>query len=374
MKILNVIMCIDPFNGGGSVERICCLSKYLSIKGHSCTLLTTRKGFNKQRAKNLGLTNIVALPYLSERFIFPLQLITWLFRNLNKFDIIHLSMNWSAITAITFIYLKLTNKSYYFSAMGWLKIEGRSKLLKHVYRALITIPMIRSANKCIAVSEREVKDYISHGVNPINIEFIPNGIEASPFLSNDNGVAFRKKYSIDERPLILFIGRIDPIKGPDLLLRAFAKISIDFPSYQLVIAGNEMGFLKKIKLESKQLNLDSRVTFLGPIIGTDKVSAYHATRLFVIPSRFDSMTIVALEAAASGLPILITKESDFKELAKTSSGIEVSANDHAIERGIRHALSDKVDLNQLGINARNLVIKNYDWDIIANKFIDLFSK
>ena len=79
--------------------------------------------------------------------------------------------------------------------MGWLKIEGRSKLLKHVYRALITIPMIRSANKCIAVSEREVKDYISHGVNPINIEFIPNGIEASPFLSNDNGVAFRKKYS-----------------------------------------------------------------------------------------------------------------------------------------------------------------------------------
>ena len=88
--------------------------------------------------------------------------------------------------------------------------------------------------------------------------------------------------------------------------------------------------------------MNSKVTFLGPIIGKDKISAYHSAKLFVIPSRFDSMTIVALEAAASGAPILITSESDFKELAKTSSGIEVSANEHEIEQGIRQALSNKV--------------------------------
>ena len=367
-------MCIDPFSGGGSVERICSLSKHLTLRGHSCTLLTTKKGFHKNRASNLAASNIVALPYLSERFIFPFQLITWLNKNLNKYDVIHLSMNWSAITAITFIYLKLSNKAYFFSAMGWLKIEGRSRLLKHIYRAIITIPLIKSAKKCIAVSEREVEDYISHGVNPSNIELIPNGIEVKPFLDNDNGVFFRKKYNIDARPLILFIGRIDPIKGPDLLLRAFAKVSKDFTDYQLIIAGNEIGFLKTLKLEAKQLNLNSKVTFLGPIIGKDKISAYHSAKLFVIPSRFDSMTIVALEAAASGAPILITSESDFKELAKTSSGIEVSANEHEIEQGIRHALSNKVDLKKLGNNARNLAIRNYDWDIIANKFINLFSK
>ena len=93
-------MCIDPFSGGGSVERICSLSKHLTLRGHSCTLLTTKKGFHKNRASNLAATNIVALPYLSERFIFPFQLINWLNKNLNKYDVIHLSMNWSAITAI----------------------------------------------------------------------------------------------------------------------------------------------------------------------------------------------------------------------------------------------------------------------------------
>ena len=367
-------MCIDPFAGGGSVDRVCLLSKYLSLKGHSCTLLTTKKGFHEEHADNLGKTDVVALPYLTDRFIIPLNLIGWLFKNVKKYDVVHLSMNWSVITALAFVYLKLISKPYYFSAMGWLKIEGRSLILKHLYKILITLPLIRSAKKCIAVSKREVDDYIRHGVKKDHIEFIPNGIEVNKFLEYDGGAFFRKKYNIDDRPLILFIGRIDPIKGPDLLVRAFSKICKDFPNYQLLIVGNEIGFLSSLKKESELLNLGKKITFLGPIIGKDKISAYQSAKLFVIPSRFDSMTIVALEAAASSAPILITKECDFCELANTSSGIEVAANEMEIEKGIRYALSDKVDLNQLGSNARKLVMQNYDWDIIANKFIKIFTK
>ena len=374
MRVLNVIMCIDPYNGGGSVERICQLSKYISHSEHTCTLLTTKKGFNKNRASNLGQTHIVTLPYISDRYIFPLGLITWLFKNAKSYDVVHLSMNWSVITAITFIYLKLAKKTYYFSAMGWLRIEGRSVLLKYIYRTLITLPLVRSAKKCIAVSKREVKDYVASGVSPEKIEYIPNGIESKEFLEDDSGIYFRKKYNIDTRPIILFIGRIDPIKGPDLLLRAFGKFSKDFPNYQLIIAGNNLGFLSKVKAESKSLKLENKVTFLGPIIGKDKLSAYHSAKLFVIPSRFDSMTIVALEAASSGSPILITKECDFSELAESSSGLEVGANESEIEEGIRFALSGNVDLDSMSNNARNFVIRNYDWNIISKKFIKVFSR
>jgi glycosyltransferase involved in cell wall biosynthesis len=372
MKILNVIMCIDPFNGGGSVDRICSLSKHLSLQGHSCTLLTTKKGLHREHASNLAQTEVVALPYFSNRFIIPIKLIRWLLKNVGKYDVVHLSMNWSMITAITFIYLRFTNKQYYFSAMGWLKIEGRSLILKHLYKKFITLPMIHSAKKCIAVSKREVDDYLNHGVKKENIEWIPNGIEVEKFLRFDDGLSFKKKYNIDNRPFILFIGRIDPIKGPDLLLRAFSNISKDFPNYQLIIAGNEIGFLKDLKKECEILNLNNSVTFLGPIIGKDKLSAYQATDLFVIPSRFDTMTIVALEAAASAAPILITKECDFSELANSFSGIEVHASEIGIEEGIRHAFSKKVDLDNLAMNARNFVIKNYSWTIIAKKFIKTF--
>ena len=374
MKVLNVIMCIDPHNGGGSVERICQLSKYISLSGHTCTLLTTKKGFNKERASNLGLTNIVKLPYISDRFILPLGLITWLSKNAKNYDVVHLSMNWSVITAITFIYLKLAKKPYYFSAMGWLRIEGRSVLLKYIYRVLITLPLIRSAKRCIAVSKREVNDYIKSGVSSEKIEYIPNGIDSKEFVEDDFGIHFRKKYDIDTRPIILFIGRIDPIKGPDLLLRAFGKLSKDFSNYQLIIAGNNLGFLSTIMDECKALKLENKVTFLGPIIGKDKLSAYNAAKLFVIPSRFDSMTIVALEAAVSGSPIVITKECDFSELAEASSGIEVGANEAEIEGGIRIALSGKINLEVMSNNARNFVNKNYDWNIISKKFIKVFLK
>ena len=374
MKILNVIMNIDPYNGGGSVERICQLSKYIGLHGHTCTLLTTKKGFNKSRAAKLGSISIVALPYISDRFIVPLKLITWLFKNAKNYDVVHLSMNWSAITAITFIYLKLTNKPFYFSAMGWLRIEGRSVLLKRIYRVFITLPLIRSAKTCIAVSKREVNDYIACGVSSNKIVYIPNGIESAEFEKDDGGAHFIKKYNIDTRPIILFIGRIDLIKGPDILLRAFGNICNDFSNYQLIIAGNDLGYLSTIKDECKALQLDNKVTFLGPIIGQDKLSAYHSAKLVVIPSRFDSMTIVALEAAASSAAILITKECDFSELALASSGIEVNANEVEVEEGIRLALSSKVDLKKLGNNAKNFVLNNYDWNIISHKFINLFSK
>ena len=374
MKILNVIMNIDPYNGGGSVERICQLSKYIGLHGHTCTLLTTKKGFNKSRAAKLGSISIVALPYISDRFIVPLKLITWLFKNAKNYDVVHLSMNWSAITAITFIYLKLTNTPFYFSAMGWLSIQGRAIILKHIYFNVITLPLVRSAKMCVAVSKREVNEYIGCGVSPEKIVYIPNGIESAEFEKDDGGAHFRKKYNIDKRPIIFFIGRIDLIKGPDILLRAFGKICNDFPSYQLIIAGNNLGYLSTIKSECKALKLVNKVTFLGPIIGEDKVSAYHSAKLVVIPSRFDSMTIVALEAAASSSAILITKECDFSELALASAGIEVNANETEVGEGIRLALSSKIDLKKLGNNAKKFVLKNYDWNIIAHKFINIFSK
>ena len=164
MKILNVIMSIDQKEGGGAVERICNLSKYLSLSGHDCTILTTSKNFSKARVKSLGRVNIVKLSYVSERFIIPIGIFSWLKKNVHKYDKIHLSLNWSAITALTFLYLNFYKIEYYFSAMGWLKISGRSKILKNIYKFLFTIRMLKNAKKCIAISQREIKDYIQYGI------------------------------------------------------------------------------------------------------------------------------------------------------------------------------------------------------------------
>jgi glycosyltransferase involved in cell wall biosynthesis len=375
MRILNVIMCLDPVGGGGSVERINQLSKHLSLMGEDCTILTTRQGWNEEHVLKLGNVKIVALPYLTERFKIPLGLFGWLNKHLLDYDVVHLTMNWTMITAVTYLYLRYFKRPYVYSAMGLINPPAvRSKLIKHVYQILFTKSIIRHAKTCIAITKREVNDYESLGVDRTKISLIPNGITTEAFLVDHTNEAFRSRYHIDSRPFILFIGRLDPIKGPDLLIKAFAAISDDFSSYQLVIAGNNYGFLDELKPLTQLYKINNKVTFLGPVFGMEKKSLYRSADLFVIPSRFDTMTIVALEAAASGTPVLLTKQCDFDELQEAGGGLAVEASVEGLEYGLRKLLSNPEELKQMGIHGKEFVLKKYHWDYVCKQFMEIFQK
>lgn len=372
MRILNVIMCLDPVGGGGSVERVYQLSKILAQNGEDCTILTTQQGWDEEYIRELGNVKVAALPYLTERFKIPLGLFGWLKHNAPSYDAIHLSMNWTIITALTYVFLRHQKLPYFFSAMGWLSIDGRSRFIKSVYRVLFTKPIVRNAKMCVAITKREISEYAGLGVDRTRIALIPNGIALEAFSTAPQRDAFRSHFSIDGRPFILFIGRLNPIKGPDLLLEAFAKVSDTFPSYQLVIAGNNYGYLEELKKLSILRGVDDKVTFLDPIFGTLKDSAYSSADLFVIPSRFDTMTIVALEAAALGTPVLLTKQCDFDELHDADGGLAVDASVSGLEYGLRSLLSEPKKLKRMGINGKRFVVSNYSWDSIYEKFITMF--
>lgn len=371
MKILNIIMSLDIKEGGGAVERVCNLSKYLSLNGNQCTILTTSKNFSISRAKSLKNVKIIKLNYFSERFMIPIGLFSWLKNNVKKYDKIHLSLNWSVITALAFIFLYLNKIDYYFSAMGWLKISGRSKFLKFIYKKIVSIPMARNAKKCIAISNREIKDYLKYGVNKKDIVKIPNGIDVNYYSKIYPSSVFRKKYNLNSKKIILFIGRIDEIKGTDLLINSFIKIHKDLPNYQLVICGFDGGILKKLKDICKKYNVDTKVKFLDPIWGSEKISAYKSAEIFVIPSRYDTMTIVALEAAILATPIIITKQCDFNELKKSNGAVLVNSNISDISKALKSTLKNK-DLKSMGKKLKKYVKNNYNWNLVSKNFEKMF--
>lgn len=374
MRILNVIMCLDSVCGGGSVDRVYQLSKNLSLLGEDCTILTTKQGWDKEYVRKLGNVKVVALPYISERFKIPIGIFSWLKRNLRNYDIVHLAMNWTIITAITYFYLRCYKLPYVYSAMGWLVIDGRSMFLKRIYKTLFTKPIIQHANMCIAITKREVSDYESLGVRRENIALIPNGIMIDSFLNFHNDNIFRTRYCIDSRPIILFIGRLNRIKGPDLLIKAFSMIPDDFSNYQLIIAGNDCGFLDELKRITQFHGVDKKTTFLGPIFDKEKISAYHSADIVVIPSRFDTMTIIALEAAISGVPVLLTKQCDFSELQDAGGGLVVEASIDGLSNGLRILLSKGKELKKMGNCGKEYVLKTYDWAHICKRFIKVFKK
>lgn len=371
MKILNIIMSLDVREGGGAVERVCNLSKYLSLNGNQCTILTTSKNFSVSRSKSLKNVKIIKLNYLSDRFIIPIGLFSWLKNNAKNYDKIHLSLNWSVITAFAFLFLYINRIEYYFSAMGWLKISGRSKFLKLLYKNIISIPMARNAKKCIAISNREIKDYLKYGVNKKNIITIPNGIDVNHYSKNYPPSIFRKKYNLYSKKIILFIGRIDEIKGTDLLINSFIKIHKDLNNYQLIICGFDGGILEKLKDTCKKNDIESKVKFIDPIWGREKISAYKSADIFVIPSRYDTMTIVALEAAILSTPIIITKQCDFNDLKKSNGAVIVNANTREISKALKNTLKNK-NLNLMGKKLRKYVKSNYNWNLVSKKFENMF--
>jgi glycosyltransferase involved in cell wall biosynthesis len=371
MKILNIIMSLDIKEGGGAVERVCNLSKYLSLNGNQCTILTTSKNFSISRAKTLKNVKIIKLNYLSNRFIIPIGLFSWLKNNAKNYDKIHLSLNWSVITAFAFLFLYINKIDYYFSAMGWLKISGRSKFLKFIYKNIISIPMARNAKKCIAISNREIKDYLKYGVNNKNIVKIPNGIDVNYYSKHYPSSIFRKKHKLSSKKIILFIGRIDEIKGTDLLINSFIKVHKDLYNYQLIICGFDGGILKKLKDICKKNNVESMVKFIDPIWGREKISAYKSADIFVIPSRYDTMTIVALEAAILATPIIITKQCDFNEIKKSNGAVLVNANTRDISRALKNTLKNK-NLNLMGKKLKKYVKNNYNWNLVSKNFEEMF--
>ena len=372
MKILNVLSLMDPVIGGGIMERVHQLSRQLIQKGHQCAILATSKGWDQEFIDKIEGLAAVNLPCLSERYMIPKGAGKWLDENICRFDILHLTGNWSPINVLAYKAAKKHNIPYVFSAMGLLDIIGRSSLFKHIFRFLWTRPILRDANAVIAISPREYDNYIRFGVQKENICFIPNGITMNGLDKRDDK-AFRERYGLDSRKIILFIGRLSPIKGADLLVKAISLIAGEFPDYQLLIFGNDHGgFQADLERKVDMLYMRDKVKIFPPIFGVEKSWAYHAAELFVVPSRYDTMTIVALEVAACACPLLITDQCDFAAIGDSGGGLIVSCDAEAIACGLLSLLSNPVAMKQMGSVAQKFVLENYHWAKISDDFIRVF--
>ena len=373
MKVLTVLSLMDPITGGGIMDRICQLNRCLIRKGHSCTILATSLGWDQTFIDNFEGLEAVSLPCLSKRYMIPSGAGNWLDKNIRRFDIVHLAGNWSPINVLAYMAAMKHNVPYVFSAMGALDIIGRSNLLKHMFRFLWTRPMLRNANAVIAISPREYRDYVRFGVPETNICLIPNGITIDGLDKRDDK-AFRERYGLDSRKIVLFIGRLSPGKGADLLVEAFSSITGDFPDCQLLIFGNDHGgFQSKVEETIDAFNMRNTVRILPPIFGIEKSWAYHAAELIVLPSRYDTMTIIALEAAVCGCPVLITDQCDFAAIGD-NGGLVVSCDAGALADGMRVVLGDCIVRREMGSVAQEFVLKTYQWDKISDDFIRLFVK
>ncbi len=177
------------------------------------------------------------------------------------------------------------------------------------------------------------------------------------------------------RPRLLFVSRLHPKKGLDLLLPAWAALGSLARSWELVIAGpDEGGYAAFVDRTIQQLGLQDSVRRVGKVSHETKVKLLKSADLFVLPSYSEGFTSAILEAMATARPVVATDACNFPELFQAGGGWECLPTCESLLASLRAALSaSEQERSQRGEAARQLLERDYTWPRIARRLLEACS-
>ena len=381
MKILSVI----PYLGtsyGGTTKVVTEIAQEIGSLGWDLDLVTTN-------ANDRDILDIPLQIWIKQKnyrvqyfsawhrrdLIFSLSLIKWLWQNCNNYDLVHTNTIFSPL--ISFIHLICHHKQipYLVTPHGMLEpwaLSYKNWKKKHYYN-FFEKPLLKKANAIQTLASSEAKN-IQQNLGLLHTVTIPNGIHIQEYKSLPNPHIFYQQFpQTINKTLILFLGRIDPKKGLDLLAPAFGKTHQNFPNTHLVIAGpDSINFMPTVEKYFKDAGCRDTVTFTGMLTGNLKLAALAAADLYVAPSYSEGFSMSVLEGMASGLPCIITKGCNFPEAAEAKVSHVVNTNSESITDALINCLQNPQQAKQMGIEARQFIFNNYTWDISAQKLVKLY--
>jgi glycosyltransferase involved in cell wall biosynthesis len=200
---------------------------------------------------------------------------------------------------------------------------------------------------------------------------IPNGIDAElyrPETLNTNVLDLPP-----EAKVILFLGRLHPIKGAIKLIEAFIQVCNHVSDVILVMAGpDEFMIEDKFRSIVAQSNLQNRIVFPGMVTGELKRDLLARADLFCLPSTAEGFSMAILESLASGTAVMISPGCHFPEVEKADVGKVVAAEPEMMAIALLELLQNKARLKEMGLRGRDFVAQNYTWDVVADMTIDMY--
>jgi glycosyltransferase involved in cell wall biosynthesis len=246
---------------------------------------------------------------------------------------------------------------------------------KYPYWLLVERQNYRRAAGIVVMSEMEAAQ-VSKFVTGIPMRVIPNGINLQHFYpapgKDDLKLFFPQ---IGERPFILFLSRLHPKKGLDLLLPAFARVLADCRSKNatlpcLVVAGEgELNYEQELRKLIDNLEVANYVLFTGLVTDTEKLALLHHCEYLVLPSRGEGMPMAVLEALACEKPVILTSGCYLPEVTGAEAGLEVGLDQKELAKAMIQ-LWEEPDLRQeMGKRALDLIKDRFTWEQVATETV-----
>lgn len=367
---------LDPITGGGTAERTIQLTRFLIKQGAESAVLTLDIGETIPTEDVLEGARVFKLTCFNHRYYLFMPWPLGIRKLVSQFDVVHLMGHWTILNAMVALSCMHQGKPYVVCPAGALKTFGRSRWLKSIYDFVIGRRIVKSASGWVAITEVEKFDFTHYGIKPDSVVVIPNGIDPNQYVeSTESEASVLTKLGLTKQDsYLLFLGRLNAIKGPDLLLDAFIEIADKYPELHLVFAGPDSGLQSRLESISSQSTAMRRIHFTGYLGGSDKVYALRNALCLAIPSRNEAMSIVVLEAGICGTPVLFTNKCGLDDFAQKGAGIMVDAFAKSIGDGLIQALSDLTKLQKSGEYLKVLVRETFLWESQANRYYQYYQQ
>lgn len=382
LRVLHVIPSIGPLRGGPSVAMRA-LARALAQAGVNVHVATTDDDGPGRLAVPLGrpVDEDGATHWYFRRqtrfYTTSWALTRWLAGHVTGYDLVHIHALFSYVAVPASVLARQHGVPYIVRPLGTLNrfgMETRRPRLKRLSYGLIERRILARAACVHYTSEAEQGEAAALGA-PGRPVVIPHGIELEAFQRlAPRGWVRRRAPHLAGRTIILFLSRIDPKKGLDLLLPAFARVRAQQPDVALVMAGDgETEFVGKLKTEAVRLGIDADIYWAGFLGGDEKLAALADADLFVLPSYSENFGLSVVEAMASRLPVVISDEvAIHREVAGGEAGLVTSCQVPSLTAALASLVADAGRRERLGQAGRRLVESRFSAEAMTAAVLSMY--
>lgn len=279
-------------------------------------------------------------------------------------DVVDVQGLWTWTSRVSLDYWRRHHKPYVVTPRGMLDPWARRNSVwkKRLFAAFAETAHLRHAHCLRATAEMEAEHFRGMGLRaPIAI--VPNAIPIPELAPRPART----------RNQVLFLSRIHPKKGVDILLQTWAKLQDSYPDWDLVIAGiDENGHEADLKALTDRLRLQ-RVTFFGPVHGAAKEALYRRSSLFVLPTHAENFGLVVAEALAQKVPVITTVNAPWAGLEQQRCGWWIPLSEQKLTDSMSHAMSrPQAELEAMGERGRAWIEADFAPEQLAAKMREVY--